>query len=134
MGIEPFLVSASVVVIVAQRLCRKVCEQCREEVEVPESTLTNMGFTQDEISSFKCYKGKGCSACSETGYKGRIALYEVMPISDDIKEMILKGDSIANIKKTAIELGMKTLRMSGLVKIKEGLTSVEEILRVTFAD
>ncbi len=134
MGIEPFLVSASVVVIVAQRLCRKVCEQCREEVEVPESTLTNMGFTQDEITTFKCYKGKGCSACSETGYKGRIALYEVMPIKEDIKQMILKGESIADIKKTAIQLGMKTLRMSGLAKIREGLTSVEEILRVTFGD
>lgn len=134
MGIEPFLVSASVVVIVAQRLCRKVCEQCREEVEVPESTLINMGFTQDEITTFKCFKGKGCSACSETGYKGRIALYEVMPFREEIKEMILKGESTTDIKKMAMKLGMKTLRMSGLVKIREGLTSVEEILRVTFAD
>jgi type IV pilus assembly protein PilB len=134
MGIEPFLVSASVVVIVAQRLCRKVCEQCREEVEVPESTLINMGFAQDEITTFKCYKGKGCSACSETGYKGRIALYEVMPFREEIKEMILKGESTTDIKKVAMKLGMKTLRMSGLVKIREGLTSVEEILRVTFGD
>ncbi|MEN8262835.1 MAG: type IV-A pilus assembly ATPase PilB [Nitrospirota bacterium] len=134
MGIEPFLVSASVVVIVAQRLCRKVCDQCREEVEVPESTLINMGFAQDEITTFKCYKGKGCSACSETGYKRRIALYEVMPFREEIKEMILKGESTTDIKKVAMKLGMKTLRMSGLIKIKEGLTSVEEILRVTFGD
>ena len=134
MGIEPFLVAASVVVIVAQRLSRKICEQCKEEVEVPESTLINMGFAQDEVNTFKCYKGKGCSACSETGYKGRIALYEVMPFREELKEMVLKGASTTDIKKTAIKLGMKTLRMSGLVKIKEGVTTVEEILRVTFGD
>ena len=134
MGIEPFLVSASVIVIIAQRLCRRICDQCREELDVPESALINMGFQQDEVSTFKCYKGKGCSACSETGYKGRMALYEVMPVKDEIKEMILKGASAADIKKAAMKLGMKTLRMSGRTKIKEGSTTVEEVLRVTFAD
>lgn len=134
MGIEPFLVSASVIVIIAQRLCRRICEQCREELDVPESALINMGFQQDEVSTFKCYKGKGCSACSETGYKGRMALYEVMPVREEIKEMILKGASAADIKKAAMKLGMKTLRMSGRTKIKEGSTTVEEVLRVTFAD
>jgi type IV pilus assembly protein PilB len=134
MGIEPFLVSASVIVIIAQRLCRRICDQCKEELDVPESALINMGFQQDEVSTFKCYKGKGCPACSETGYKGRMALYEVMPVKEEIKDMILKGASAADIKKAAIQLGMKTLRMSGLTKIKEGLTSVEEVLRVTFAD
>ena len=134
MGIEPFLVSASVIVIIAQRLCRRICEQCREELDVPESALIDMGFQQDEVTTFKCYKGKGCSACSETGYKGRMALYEVMPVKDEIKEMILKGASAADIKKAAMKLGMKTLRMSGRTKIKEGSTTVEEVLRVTFAD
>ena len=134
MGIEPFLVSASVIVIIAQRLCRRICDQCREELDVPESALIDMGFQQDEVTTFKCYKGKGCSACSETGYKGRMALYEVMPVKDEIKEMILKGASAADIKKAAMKLGMKTLRMSGRTIIKEGSTTVEEVLRVTFAD
>lgn len=134
MGVEPFLVSASVVLILAQRLCRKVCEQCKEVVEAPDSTLINIGFTQEEVGTFKAYKGKGCSACGETGYKGRIALYEVMPAGEEIKEMVVKGATTADIKKAAIRLGMKTLRMSGLTKIKEGVTSIEEVLRVTFKD
>ncbi len=134
MGIEPFLVSASVILILAQRLCRRICEHCREEEKIPESTLTNIGFSQDEINTFKCYNGKGCPSCSDTGYKGRLALYEVMPVREEIKEMILKGASASEIKKAAVRLGMKTLRMSGLTKVKEGMTSIEEVLRVTFAD
>ncbi len=134
MGIEPFLVSASVLLILAQRLSRKVCQQCKFEEDVPESVLLDLGFSKDEINTFKCFKGKGCSACSGTGYKGRIALYEVMPVKEEIKELILKGASTSEIKRTAVKLGMKTLRMSGLTKIKEGLTSIEEVLRVTFGD
>jgi len=134
MGIEPFLVSASVLLILAQRLSRKICEKCKEEEHIPESALLEIGFSKDEINTFKCYKGKGCSACGGTGYKGRIALYEVMPVKDEIKEMILKGGSVTEIKKLAIKLGMKTLRMSGLTKIKEGTTSIQEVLRVTFGD
>jgi type IV pilus assembly protein PilB len=134
MGIEPFLVSASVLLILAQRLSRKVCQKCKVEEDVPESVLLDLGFSKDEINTFKCYKGKGCSACSGTGYKGRIALYEVMPVREEVKELILKGASTSEIKRTAVKLGMKTLRMSGLTKIKEGLTSIEEVLRVTFGD
>jgi len=134
MGIEPFLVSASVLLILAQRLCRRVCQKCKVEEDIPESALLDIGFSKDEINTFKCYKGTGCQACSGTGYKGRLALYEVMPVKEEIKEMILRGASTSEIKKTAVSLGMKTLRMSGLTKIKEGLTSVEEILRVTFGD
>jgi type IV pilus assembly protein PilB len=134
MGIEPFLVSASVVLILAQRLLRKNCEQCKEEEEVPESTLINTGFSKDEIGTFKCYRGKGCSVCGGTGYKGRIALYEVMPLKEDLKDMIVKGANSTELKKAAIRLGMKSLRMSGMTKVKEGMTSVEEVLRVTFAD
>jgi type IV pilus assembly protein PilB len=134
MGIEPFLVSASVVLILAQRLLRKNCEQCNEEEEVPESTLINTGFSKDEIGTFKCYRGKGCSVCGGTGYKGRIALYEVMPLKEDLKDMIVKGANSTELKKAAIRLGMKSLRMSGMTKVKEGMTSVEEVLRVTFAD
>ena len=86
------------------------------------------------MGTFKCYKGKGCQACSDTGYKGRQALYEVMPFKEELKEMVIKGETAADLKKTAMRLGMSTLRMSGLAKIKEGSTTVEEILRVTFAD
>lgn len=134
MGIEPFLVSASVVLILAQRLCRKICEQCKEEEETPEAALISIGFSRDEVGTFKCMKGKGCSACGETGYKGRIALYEVMPVKEEIKGMVIKGATASELKKAAIKLGMSSLRISGLTKIKEGVTTIEEILRVTFAD
>lgn len=134
MGIEPFLVSASVVLILAQRLCRKVCEQCKEKEELPEEALTSIGFSREELGTFQCMKGKGCPACNETGYKGRIALYEVMPMTEELKDMVIKGATASDLKKTAIKAGMSSLRISGLNKIKEGVTSVEEILRVTFGD
>lgn len=134
MGIEPFLVSSSVILILAQRLSRRICTQCKEEDKLSPQALIKVGFSEEEAHSIKCYKGKGCAACNNTGYKGRIALYEVMPISDEIRELILEGASAKEIKKTAIRLGMKTLRMSGLTKVKEGITSIEEVLRVTFGD
>ncbi len=134
MGIEPFLVSSSVILILAQRLCRKVCLQCKEEEKVPVQALVKIGFTEEEAKALKCRRGKGCPACNNSGYKGRIALYEVMPISDEIRELILEGASANEIKKAAIRLGTKTLRMSGLTKVKDGVTSIEEVLRVTFGD
>jgi type IV pilus assembly protein PilB len=134
MGIEPFLVSSSVILILAQRLGRKVCQQCREEEKVPVHALLKIGFSEDEAKTVRCYRGKGCPACNNSGYKGRIALYEVMPISDEIRELILEGASANEIKKAAVRLGMKTLRMSGLSKVKDGITSMEEVLRVTFGD
>lgn len=134
MGIEPFLVSSSVILILAQRLARRICSQCKEEEKLSPQALIKVGFSEEEANSIKCYRGKGCAACNNTGYKGRIALYEVMPISDEIRELILEGASANEIKKTAIRLGMKTLRMSGLTKVKEAITSIEEVLRVTFGD
>ncbi len=134
MGIEPFLVSASVLLILAQRLCRKICEQCKEEEKVPINALVNIGFSEEEAKTIKCFKGKGCNTCNGTGYKGRLALYEVMPVKDELRELILEGASAAEVKKAAVRLGMKTLRMSGLTKIMEGITTVEEVLRVTFGD
>lgn len=134
MGVEPFLVSSSVILILAQRLGRKVCSQCREEENIPVQALLKLGFSEDEASGIKCFKGKGCSVCNNSGYKGRIAFYEVLPIGDEIRELILEGASSNEVKKAAIRLGMKTLRMSGLAKVKEGVTSVEEVLRVTFGD
>jgi type IV pilus assembly protein PilB len=134
MGVEPFLVSASVLLILAQRLCRKVCEECKEIEDVPASVLMDLGFSKDQCGDIKCFKGKGCSVCGGTGYKGRIALYEVMPLKEELKDMVLKGASTADIKRAAVRLGMRTLRMSGLTKIQEGVTSLQEVLRVTFGD
>ncbi len=134
MGIEPFLISASVIIIVAQRLARKICQECREEEKVPVPALIQLGVPEEDAGTFKCYKGRGCSACNGSGYKGRVALYEVLPISPEIREMVLEGASSDDLKKTAIRLGMKSLRMSGLTKVKEGVTSIEEVMRVTFGD
>lgn len=134
MGIEPFLVSSSVILILAQRLARKICQQCKDEEKVPLQALIKVGYSEDEAKTVKCFRGKGCSTCNNSGYKGRIALYEVMPIGDEVRELILEGASANEIKKAAIRLGMKTLRMSGLGKVKEGITSIEEVLRVTFGD
>jgi len=110
MGIEPFLVSSSVILILAQRLARKICQQCKEEEKFPPQALTKVGYSDEEVKAIKCFKGKGCSACSNSGYKGRIALYEVMPISDELRELVLEGASANEVKKTAIRLGMNTLR------------------------
>ena len=134
MGIEPFLIASSILLILAQRLVRKICPKCREEEKANPQALIDIGFSKEEAETIKCYKGKGCDTCNNTGYKGRMAIYEVMPVGDEMRELILEGASALEVKKTAMKLGMKTLRMSGLTKIKEGITSVEEVLRVTFGD
>lgn len=134
MGIEPFLVASSVIIIMAQRLARKLCQQCKEEEKFPVPVLVSLGFSEAEAGTIKCFRGKGCAVCNNSGYKGRIALYEVMSITDEIRELILEGAPTTEIKKTAVRLGMKTLRMSGLAKIKDGITTIEEVLRVTFGD
>ena len=134
MGIEPFLVSSAVILILAQRLARRICSQCKTEDSISPQALVKIGFGEEEARSIKVYKGKGCPACNNTGYKGRVALYEVMLIRDELKELVLEGASTAEIKKAAIRLGMKTLRMSGMTKIAEGVTTIDEVLRVTFED
>ncbi len=134
MGIEPLLVSTSVILVVAQRLARKICQNCKAEHEVSETALLKMGFPADKIKDVKCYMGMGCPECNNTGYKGRIALYEIMPVKDVLKELILQGASSADTKREAIRLGMFTLRQSGIKKVMDGITTIEEILRVTFED
>lgn len=134
MGIEPFLVASSTVVILAQRLARKICTKCAEKVKIPAEALLSVGFRKDELDTFVPMKGRGCDACGGTGYKGRVALYEVMTISEGIRELILRGANANELKKTAIDEGMITLRRSGLEKIKKGITTLEEVVRVTFAD
>ncbi len=134
MGIEPIMVSSSVILVAAQRLARKICPNCKEEQKVSETVLIRSGMAPDEISNAKCYIGLGCSECNNTGYKGRIALYEIMKVRDEMKELILQGASAPDIKKEAIRLGMVTLRRSGIQKVLDGTTSIDEVLRVTFED
>jgi type IV pilus assembly protein PilB len=134
MGVEPFLVSSSINLIMAQRLVRLVCPQCKEETPIAPDALLDIGAPDELARDMRCFHGVGCSLCGGTGYKGRIALYEVMPMADAIREAVLAGASSADIKRAAIESGTKTLRMSGITKIAEGLTTVEEVLRITMPD
>ena len=134
MGIEPFLISSAVILILAQRLIRKICMECREPIKVHPQLLIDLGVSPDEVKTFPVYKGKGCSICNNTGYKGRVGLYEVMAIKEEIKELILSRASTSEVKKEAMRLGMKTLRQSGIIKIRDGLTTIEEVLRSTMDD
>src|SRR5206468_9604608 len=131
MGIEPFLVATSVHMIVAQRLVRRVCSECKEEVPMPEKALIENGYTPQEAKTVKIYKGKGCTTCNNTGYKGRCGLYEAMEVNDELSELILVGASALELKKKAIECGMITLRSSGLIKVLTGQTTLEEVARET---
>src|SRR6266542_4220421 len=133
MGIEPFLVATSVNLIQAQRLIRRVCKDCKREHPTPPEALVEVGFTTEDAKALKTYKGKGCATCNNTGYKGRIGLYEVMEVNDEIRELILIGASSLELRKKAIEDGMITLRESGLQKIRAGLTTLEEVVRETVA-
>ncbi len=134
MGIEPFLVASSVNLILAQRLVRMVCEGCKTPMQVSPQMLLNLGLGPEELQGFTCYKGAGCPVCSNTGYKGRMAVYEVMPVREEIRELILQGASAGEIKKEAIRLGMVTLRQAALKKLREGVTTVEEVLKSTVED
>ena len=134
MGIEPFLVASSVNLVLAQRLARKVCPQCKLEIDPPVEALRDLGVKMEEVGTFPVYEGSGCNFCSGTGFKGRVALYEVMPIFDEIKELVLAGASAMEIKREAIRLGMDTLRSAGINKLKEGITTITEVARSTMAD
>ncbi len=134
MGVEAFLVSSAVNLVLAQRLVRRVCTECRQEEEVTQESLLDLGVREDELGTFVCYRGKGCPVCNDTGYRGRMALYEVMPMHEQIRELVLMGASAAEIKKESIRLGMLTLRRSGINKLKAGITSVEEVIRSSTKD
>jgi type IV pilus assembly protein PilB len=131
MGVEPFLVASSINLIMAQRLARVICGHCREDHPVPPEALVEVGWTG---APFTPQRGTGCPSCGGTSYRGRIALYEVMPMTDTVREHILAGATALDLKRSAIQSGMKTLRQSGLTKVAEGVTTLEEILRVTMAD
>ena len=134
MGVEPFLVTASVNAIVAQRLARKVCQDCKEPIKSDPEQLLDLGMKPDMVKTATLYKGNGCRTCNDTGFKGRIACYEVMPMHDEMRDLVLQGVSAIELKRAAIELGMKTLRQSALSKLHVGQTSVSEVVRCSAAD
>jgi len=131
MGIEPFLVATSVNIIQAQRLIRTICKNCKEEMHVPVEGLIEIGFSAEEANELKAYKGRGCKNCNGTGYKGRIGLYEVMEVTEELRELIIIGASAMELRRKAIELGMITLRESGLFKLRDGITTIEEVVKET---
>ena len=135
MGIEPFLVASSVNCIVAQRLARRVCEECKEpDAEVTVEAMLEAGLSPEEAKRISPVHGSGCKNCSDTGFKGRVAVYEVMALKEELKEFVLNGASSLELKREAIRLGMKTLRRSSLEKFSEGITTLSEVLRVSTAD
>jgi type IV pilus assembly protein PilB len=135
MGVEPFLVSSSLNLVVAQRLARRICNNCREPLEISREQLEKLGsIPRDLPDPVNLSKGKGCDLCSNTGYKGRVAMYEVMMMKDSLKELVLQGASAMEIKREAVQSGMKTLRRSGINKLLDGTTTIEEVLKTTVHD
>jgi len=134
MGVEPFLVTSAVNLIVAQRLVRKICQKCKTQVQVDHQTLLDVGFREDEITGIQVFKGDGCEFCGDSGYKGRISIYEILEFTDSLKNLIFqKADPVA-LKSAAVQGGMKTLRRSALNKVKAGVTTIEEVVGTTIKD
>jgi type IV pilus assembly protein PilB len=135
MGVEPFLITASVNLVLAQRLARKVCVDCKQRMgNTDRQMLRDFGFSEDQAARTELVKGAGCKTCNGSGYKGRVALYEVMRFNESLKEMVLQGASTAELKAAAIRGGMMSLRAAGIEKISAGVTTVEEVGRVTMSD
>jgi type IV pilus assembly protein PilB len=134
MGVAPFLVASSVNLIIAQRLARRICPRCKVDQPVPLQTLIDLGVPPEEARLYDCKHGMGCPDCGGTGYRGRVALYEVLPLYEEIRDLVLSSGTTPEIKRVAIQRGVKTLRQSGLTKVREGVTNLEEVLRVTMAD
>ncbi len=134
MGVEPFLITASVNLVLAQRLARRVCKDCAQPVTLDPRVLADLGVDADNAPPGQAKKGAGCKVCHDSGYKGRVALYEVMQFTDPLKEMVLQGASTSELKAAAIKNGLNTLRMSGIAKIMQGMTTPEEVMRVTMGD
>jgi type IV pilus assembly protein PilB len=134
MGIEPFLLTASVNAVCSQNLVRRLCQECMEPTDVPRQTLIDMGVSEDEVDEFEVYEAGACHACNDRGFKGRTALFEVMPVRGEMAEFILAGATPTELKREAIRMGMKTLRQSGLSKVKNKETTLSEITRTTMPD
>jgi len=131
MGIEPFLVATSVHMICAQRLGRRICQECKVQENISPQLLLDAGFTPEEAKTVKAYKGAGCASCGGKGYKGRVGFYEALEVTDELRELILVGASGLELRKKGIEQGMISLRRSGLIKVAAGITSLEEVMRET---
>ena len=131
MGVEPFLISSSLLLVVAQRLARKICSNCKKEIKIDKKVLRRYGVPEHELDDFKVFKGEGCDVCNGTGYKGRVALYEIMPMTEELRDIVTRGATTLEIKEVAIKEGMKTLRDVGLMKVNQGITTLEEVSRVT---
>jgi type IV pilus assembly protein PilB len=131
MGIEPFLVASSLNLVCAQRLVRRLCKHCVEKNPLPAAALQQAGFSPEDAKSVVPNRGKGCEKCNNTGFKGRVGLYEVMEVTEELRELILVGASALELRRKAVEGGMITLRQSGLQKVKEGVTTVDEVVRET---
>jgi type IV pilus assembly protein PilB len=134
MGIEPFLVASAVNLITGQRLGRRLCQECQVPEDIPKETLIQAGVPEDQVDSFNSYKGEGCVKCNDTGYKGRVGFYQVMPMFEELRELILAGANTAELKRESMRLGVKTMRQAALTKMDERITSFEETLRCTIAD
>ncbi len=134
MGIEPFLVASAVNLITGQRLGRRLCKECQIPEDIPKETLLQAGVPESQIDTFNSYKGEGCAKCNDTGYKGRVGFYQVMPMFEELRELILAGANTAEIKRESMRLGVKTMRQAALTKMDERITSFEETLRCTIAD
>ncbi len=134
MGIEPFLVASAVNLITGQRLGRRLCKECQVPEDIPKETLLQAGVTEDKIDTFQSFKGEGCAKCNDTGYKGRVGFYQVMPMFEELRELILAGANTAELKRESMRLGVKTMRQAALTKMDERITSFEETLRCTIAD
>lgn len=134
MGVAPYLISSTVNLIVAQRLVGKICEQCKEPIQVPEATLTNLGVNKVDIPRFQLMRGRGCAACNNTGIRGRLAIYELMPLTEKIKDAILRNASAQELRKLTKDLGYRTLRRSGLLKLARGQTTIDEVLNTSVRD
>jgi len=131
MGVEPFLITSTVRAILAQRLVRRICQECKKEYKTPEHEILEFGIPKEKLKAMKFYKGEGCSNCNGSGYKGRTGLYELLIVDDKIRDLVIKRASLTSIRNAACEAGMKTLRENGLKKVMEGITSIEEVLRET---
>jgi type IV pilus assembly protein PilB len=135
MGVELFLIVSSINLIAAQRLVRQICQNCKEPIDIPSDVLINIGLDPAEVTAgFPTFHGKGCAECNQTGYRGRLAIYEVMVMNDNLKDAVIRGISGGDLKREAVKSGMSTLRMSAIKKVREGMTTIEETVRVTDSD
>jgi type IV pilus assembly protein PilB len=135
MGVDPFMVSASLNLIVAQRLARVICSHCKTVVDdYPAEALREIGFREEELTALTLYRGRGCDECSNTGYRGRLAFYEVLAMNDEMRNLVITHATTDEIRKRGIAAGMVTLREGGLTKVRQGLTTIEEVLRVTSSE